>query len=292
VDKSAKIHAEDVDIAVKAVSGEDYISLTDMARHAGAVPGDVIRRWLRLSDTIQFLSAWEHMSNPNFDQNAARQLLGKSGKNIFSLSTVEWVSSTKAIGIRASRGRSGGTYAHKDIAFAFASWISPEFHLFVIKDYERLKIAEQGRLGDEWNARRELVKTNYKLHTDAVKEILAEKDLPRWRERIEYASEADLINLAVFGQKASTWKKDHPGWGGNMRDYAPVRDLVILQNIEAYSGVLITQGFSKQERFEKMLIEVSRQRESLKTEMRSIEKLQQMLDSSAENDDVHRAIGE
>ncbi len=220
VEKSSRIHAKDVDVTIHAVNGEDYISLTDLARHSSDRTGEVIRRWLRLSDTISFLSAWEKISDPKFDSDAAAAILAQSGRNIFSLSASEWISKTNAIGIRSERGRSGGTYAHKDIAFAFASWISPEFHLFVIKDYQRLKDAEAQRTGIEWHARRELTKTNYRLHTDAVKESLQGKDLSKFRERIEYASEADVINLAVFGMKAATWKTNHPGW---KREHARLR---------------------------------------------------------------------
>lgn len=280
VDKSARIHAADVDITIRAVNGEDFISLTDLARHGGDRPGEVIRRWLRLSDTIAFLSTWETMSNPTFNQEAARELLSHSGRNVFSLSASDWIDKTNAIGIRSERGRSGGTYAHKDIAFAFASWISPEFHLFVIKDYQRLKDAESQRTGLEWHARRELAKTNYRLHTDAVKDSIQDKDMPKWRERITYASEADLINLAVFGIKAATWKKDHPGWKGNMRDYATVRDLVILQNIEALSAAFISQGYDKFQRFEMLKKEADRQREKLKDDIPSVDRLRDIIEST------------
>lgn len=280
VEKSSRIHAEDVDVTIRAINGEDYISLTDMARHGGDRPGEVIRRWLRLSDTISFLQTWENISNPAFDQDAASTLLSRSGRNVFSLSASEWIEKTHAIGIRSERGRSGGTYAHKDIAFAFASWISPEFHLFVIKDYQRLKDAESQRAGIEWHARRELTKTNYRLHTDAVKESLQGKDLPKFRERIEYASEADIINLAVFGMKASTWKSEHPGWKGNMRDYATVRDLVILQNIEALNAAYISQGYDKVERFDMLRKEADRQRNRLKDDVPSIERLRDIIEST------------
>ena len=280
MDKTSRIHAADVDVTIKAVRGEDYISLTDMARYASDRPGEVIRRWLRLSDTISFLIAWEGLSNPSFDETAANTILSKSGRNVFSLSVTDWVAQTHAIGIRSERGRSGGTYAHKDIAFAFASWVSPEFHLFVIKDYQRLKEAEKQRNGIEWHARRELTKTNYRLHTDAVKETLQRLDLPKWRERIAYASEADLINLAVFGQKASEWKADHAGWKGNMRDYATVRDLVILQNIEALSAVFIAQGYDKRQRFEMLKTEADRQRERLRDDVPSIERLRDIIEST------------
>ncbi|WEV73010.1 KilA-N domain-containing protein [Bifidobacterium sp. ESL0790] len=284
VDKSSRIHAEDVDITIHTVSGQDFISLTDMARHLGASPGDVIRRWLRLADTIDFLSAWESLANPLFDKDAAESIRGQAGKNVFSLSAGEWISKTNAIGIRSSKGRNGGTYAHTDIAFAFASWISPEFHLFVIKDYERLKTAEKERLGVEWHARRELAKTNYRLHTDSVKGMIEESGMSGFRERLAYASEADVINLAVFGQKASSWRKDHEGWKGNMRDYAPASELVILQNIEALSSVLIREGKSKEERFRILLMEAQRQREVLKPDMPSIEKIQRIIDDSEKSD--------
>lgn len=280
VDHTARIHAKDVDITIRAINGEDFISLTDLARHSGDRPGEVIRRWLRLSDTIAFLTAWERMANPRFDETAAAQLLAKSGRNVFSLSSKEWVEKTQAIGIRAERGRSGGTYAHKDIAFAFASWISPEFHLFVIKDYQRLKSAEAQRIGIEWQARRELVKTNYRMHTDAIKSTLQQRSLPKWREQIEYASEADVINLAVFGQTAAAWRKEHEGWKGNMRDYATVRDLIILQNIEALSSVLIQHGLDKVSRFTTLQQEVERQRRILSEDIPSVERLQHIIEST------------
>lgn len=189
-------------------------------------------------------------------------------------------SKNQAIGIRAERGRSGGTYAHKDIAFAFASWISPEFHLFVIKDYQRLKSAEAQRIGIEWQARRELVKTNYRMHTDAIKSTLQQRSLPKWREQIEYASEADVINLAVFGQTAAAWRKEHEGWKGNMRDYATVRDLIILQNIEALSSVLIQHGLDKVSRFTTLQQEVERQRRILSEDIPSVERLQHIIEST------------
>ncbi|MDU2421909.1 MAG: KilA-N domain-containing protein [Bifidobacterium scardovii] len=280
MDNISRIHAQDVDITIRAVGGEDYISLTDMARHESSRPAEVIRRWLRNSDTIQFLTAWEHISNPDFDEHAAAAIQAKSGRNVFSLSSAEWVDQTHAIGIRAERGRSGGTYAHKDIAFAFASWISPEFHLFIIKDYQRLKAAEQQRSGIEWQARRELAKTNYRLHTDAVKDTLQSRDLPKWRERLAYASEADVINLAVFGQKASEWKSTHEGWKGNMRDYASVRDLVILQNIEALSAMFIQQGYDKARRYEMLKREADRQREKLADDVPAMERLRAIIEST------------
>ncbi|KAB8289348.1 DNA-binding protein [Bifidobacterium ramosum] len=258
-----------------------------MARHAGDRPAEVIRRWLRLSDTIQFLTAWERLANPRFNETAAAQLQARSGRNMFSLSVADWTTQTNAIGIRSERGRSGGTYAHKDIAFAFASWISPEFHLFVIKDYQRLKEAERQRSGIEWHARRELAKTNYRLHTDAVKETLQGRELPRWRERLAYASEADIINLAVFGQKAGEWKAEHEGWKGNMRDYATVRDLVILQNIEALSAVFINQGYDKEQRYRMLKDEADRQRMLLKDDVPSIERLRDIIEST---EDTERQI--
>ena len=287
MEKSSRIHAKDVDVTIHAINGEDYISLTDLARHSSDRTGEVIRRWLRISDTISFLTAWENISNPSFDRDAAETLLAQSGRNVFSLSASEWVEKTHAIGIRSERGRSGGTYAHTDIAFAFASWISPEFHLFVIKDYQRLKDAEAKRTGVEWHARRELAKTNYRLHTDAVKEALQGKDLSGIRERIEYASEADVINLAVFGMKASTWKAEHPGWKGNMRDYATIRDLVILQNLEALSAAYLSQGYGKVERFEMLKNEADRQRERLKDDVPSVERLRNIIESTEEIEETN-----
>ncbi|ATU19602.1 KilA-N domain-containing protein [Bifidobacterium choerinum] len=278
VEDSKRIHAKDVDITIRSVEGSDYVSLTDMARHGGATPGEVIRRWMRLSDTIAFLSAWESISNPLFDKTAAGALLAKSGRNVFGLSVSEWIKQTGAIGIRSQRGRAGGTYAHTDIAFAFASWISPEFHLFVIKDYQRLKDAESRRSGVEWQARRELAKTNYKLHTNAVKEDLESRRLPKWRERIEYASEADLINLAVYGMKAADWKKKYPGWKGNMRDYSTVCQLVILQNLEALNASLLHQGLSKEDRFKVLESEAARQYEQLKDDAPSIDRLRSIIE--------------
>ena len=250
------IHADGVDIAVVTTVGkeEDYISLTDMARHKNPIaPKDVVKNWLRLRSTIDFLGLWEELNNPNFKGVEFDSFKSHAGENAFTLSPQQWVKATNAIGIVSKSGRyGGGTYAHKDIAFEFASWLSPEFKLYIIKDYQRLKEDEGHRLALDWNVKRILAKANYRIHTDAIKMNLIPPELPRVQQGYVYADEADVLNVALFGKTAKQWKQENPGTKGNMRDFASIEQLLVLANLENINALLIEQGIPQQERSEKL----------------------------------------
>lgn len=250
------IHADGVDIAVvtTVAKEEDYISLTDMARHKNPIaPKDVVKNWLRLRSTIVFLGLWEELNNPNFKGVEFDSFKSHAGENAFTLSPQQWVKATNAIGIVSKSGRyGGGTYAHKDIAFEFASWLSPEFKLYIIKDYQRLKEDEGHRLALDWNVKRILAKANYRIHTDAIKMNLIPPELPRVQQGYVYADEADVLNVALFGKTAKQWKQENPGTKGNMRDFASIEQLLVLANLENINALLIEQGIPQQERLEKL----------------------------------------
>ena len=250
------IHADGVDIAVVTTVGseEDYISLTDMARHRNPIaPKDVEKNWLRLRSTIDFLGLWEELNNPNFKGVEFDSFKSHAGENSFTLSPQQWIKSTNAIGLISKSGRyGGGTYAHKDIAFEFASWLSPEFKLYIIKDYQRLKEDEGHRLALDWNVKRILAKANYRIHTDAIKMNLIPPELPRVQQGYVYADEADVLNVALFGKTAKQWKQENPGVKGNMRDFASIEQLLVLANLENINALLIEQGVPQQERLEKL----------------------------------------
>ena len=250
------IHADGVDIAVVTTVGkeEDYISLTDMARHKNPIaPKDVVKNWLRLRSTIDFLGLWEELNNPNFKGVEFDSFKSHAGENACTLSPQQWVKATNAIGIVSKSGRyGGGTYAHKDIAFEFASWLSPEFKLYIIKDYQRLKEDEGHRLALDWNVKRILAKANYRIHTDAIKMNLIPPELPRVQQGYVYADEADVLNVALFGKTAKQWKQENPGTKGNMRDFASIEQLLVLANLENINALLIEQGIPQQERLEKL----------------------------------------
>ena len=250
------IHADGVDIAVVTTVGkeEDYISLTDMARHKNPIaPKDVVKNWIRLRSTIDFLGLWEELNNPNFKGVEFDSFKSHAGENAFTLSPQQWVKATNAIGIVSKSGRyGGGTYAHKDIAFEFASWLSPEFKLYIIKDYQRLKEDEGHRLALDWNVKRILAKANYRIHTDAIKMNLIPPELPRVQQGYVYADEADVLNVALFGKTAKQWKQENPGTKGNMRDFASIEQLLVLANLENINALLIEQGIPQQERLEKL----------------------------------------
>lgn len=250
------IHADGVDIAVVTTVGkeEDYISLTDMARHKNPIaPKDVVKNWLRLRSTIDFLGLWEELNNPNFKGVEFDSFKSHAGENAFTLSPQQWVKATNAIGIVSKSGRyGGGTYAHKDIAFEFASWLSPEFKLYIIKDYQRLKEDEGHRLALDWNVKRILAKANYRIHTDAIKMNLIPPELPRVQQGYVYADEADVLNVALFGKTAKQWKQENPGTKGNMRDFASIEQLLVLANLENINALLIEQGIPQQERLKKL----------------------------------------
>lgn len=225
----------------------DYISLTDIARYKSDEPFIVINNWLRGKDNIQFLGLWESMHNPDFKPIEFDRLKDEAGSNAFTLSPKKWIEKTSAIGIVSKAGRYGGTFAHSDIAMEFASWISPEFKLYIIQDYKRVKSDENSRLSLGWNLNREISKINYKIHTDAIKEYIL-KDLTNEQLSYKYASEADMLNVALFNKRAKQWREENPGLKGNMRDYASLNELLVLANMESYNAVLIGKGMNQKER--------------------------------------------
>ena len=228
---------------------DDYLSLTDIARKKNPYePKDVVKNWLRLRSTIEFLGLWEQLYNPNFKGVEFDSFKNESGSNAFTLTPQRWIEKTNAIGIISKSGRGGGTYAHKDIAFEFASWISPEFKLYVIKDYQRLKSDEAHRLEIGWDTKRELSKINYRIHTDAIKEFLITPELTKQEKSYKYATEADILNVALFGKTARQWKEETGNKKGNMRDFANVEQLIVLVNLESMNADFIHQGLSPQER--------------------------------------------
>ena len=244
----------------------DYISLTDIARYKNVhEPKDVVKNWLRVRDTIEFLGLWETIHNPNFKGVEFDSFKNEAGTNAFTLSPQRWIENTNAIGIVSKSGRGGGTFAHPDIAMEFASWISAEFKLYLIQDYKRLKGDENSKLSLGWNLNREISKINYKIHTDAIKEYLL-KDLTNEQLSFKYASEADMLNVALFNKRAKQWRKENPDLKGNMRDYASLNELLVLANMESYNAVLIGKGMEQKER----MIEL---RKLARNQLMSIEKL-------------------
>ena len=243
----------------------DYISLTDITRYKSDEPFIVINNWLRSKDNIQFLGLWESMHNPDFKPIEFDRFRNEAGSNAFTLSPQKWIEKTNSIGIVSKSGRYGGTFAHSDIAMEFASWISPEFKLYIIQDYKRLKSDENSRLSLGWNLNREISKINYKIHTDAIKEYLL-KDLTNEQLYYKYASEADMLNVSLFNKRAKQWREENPDLNGNMRDYASLNELLVLANMESYNAVLIGKGMEQKER----MIEL---RKLARTQLMSIEKL-------------------
>lgn len=232
---------------------DDYISLTDIAKYRNPDdPAGVIANWLRNRNTIEYLGLWEQMNNPSFNPLEFEEFKYSSGENSFTLSPRKWIDSTNAIGLISKPGRYGGTYAHSDIAFEFASWISPEFKLYIIKDYQRLKTEESNRLALGWDTKRELTKINYRIHTDAIKDFLITPELTKQEKNFTYASEADLLNVALFGKPAKQWKNETGKTKQNMRDYASVEQLIVLVNLESMNADMIRQNIPAPERLEKL----------------------------------------
>lgn len=264
-----KIQVENREITVVSVNDEDYISLTDMVRE---VEGGValIEKWLRNKNTIEFLGIWEDIFNPEFNSPEFEGIKNQAGLNRFVLSVKQWVEKTNSKGIVARAGRYGGTYAHKDIAFEFASWVSPQFKLYLIKEFQRLKFEEQKQLG--WDIRRNLTKINYRIHTDAVKENLLPPTLTAQQIQLVYASEADVLNMALFGLTARQWREEHPDEKGNIRDYADVSQLVCLSNLESLNALFISEGLSQKDRLIK-LNAIAIQQMKLLSEDRGIKRL-------------------
>lgn len=243
------INANGIEIRVSSTNESDYISLTDIAKKRNPeFPADVIKNWMRSRSTIDFLGLWEKLNNPNFKLVEFDQFKQEAGTNSFVLPPQKWIDRTNAIGIISKSGRYGGTYAHTDIAFEFASWISPEFKLYIIKDYQRLKTDESHIKQIDWNIKREIAKSNYKIHTDAIKEKLILPTLSNAQISYTYASEADVINVALFGITAKAWRKMHPEAKGNIRDTATIEQLIVLSNLESMNAVFIREGLSQSER--------------------------------------------
>ena len=227
----------------------DYISLTDIARHRNPdEPKDVVKNWMRVRSTVEFLGLWEQLNNPNFKGVEFDSFKKEAGSNAFTLSPEKWIKTTNAIGIISKRGKNGGTFAHKDIAFEFASWISPEFKLYIIQDYQRLKEEESYKYSLDWNAKRVLSKANYRIHTDAIKENLIPPELSKVKQHFVYAGEADVLNVALFGKTARMWRNENPEKKGNIRDYATIEQLLVLSNMENLNAYLIKEGINQNER--------------------------------------------
>lgn len=245
--KNNEVIVKGINVNYKKINEEDYISLTDIAKKKNAKdPNQVIANWMRTRTTIDYLSIWEELNNPNFNPLKIEGFKKDCSLNSFTLSPTEWITSTNAVGMVAKAGRyGGGTYAHRDIAFKFASWISVEFELYLVKEFQRLKIAEQKEL--EWNAKRELAKLNYTIHTDAIKENI----VPTLNEKqisFVYANEADVLNVALFGKTAGEWRKENPNLKGNIRDYATIEQLLVIANMESFNAILIEQKVPQSER--------------------------------------------
>ena len=244
----------------------DYISLTDIAKYKNTDdPRFVIQNWMRNRNTLEFIGLWEVLNNPNFNRVQFDTFRNEAGLNRFTMTPGKWIESTNAIGIVSKAGRYGGTYAHYDIAMEFASWLSPEFKLYIIQDYKRLKEDETSKLSLTWNLHREISKINYKIHTDAIKEYLL-KDLTNEQLSYKYASEADMLNVALFNKRAKQWREENPDLKGNMRDYAGLNELLVLANMESYNAILIGKGVDQKER----MIEL---RKLARTQLLSLEKL-------------------
>lgn len=273
----SKLVAKETEIALFTTpENEDYISLTDIAKQKNQeFPADVIKNWLRIRSTIEFLGLWEQLHNPNFKLVDFDQFRNASGSNAFVLSPQKWISTTNAIGIVSSSGRYGGTFAHKDIAFEFASWISPEFKLYIIQDYQRLKADESYQLAYDWSVKRILSKANYRIHTDAIKENLIPPNINKKQEGFIYADEADLLNVALFGKTASQWRKENPGAHGNIRDMATIEQLLVLTNMENANALFIKQGKSQRERLV-LLNTIARQQIATLTGTKSVNELNKL----------------
>jgi len=253
--KSTKsiIEVQGVAITVLSQSNEDYISLTDIARYRNArEPFAIINNWMRSRSTIEFLGLWEILSNPSFKPLEFERFKTEAGSNYFVLSPQRWIEATNALGVTSKSGRYGGTYAHKDIAFEFASWISVEFKLYLIKEFQRLKDDENRRLSLSWNLNRTLSKLNYRIHTDAIRDHLIPPEITLAQAAITYANEADILNIALFGLTAKQWRDANPKLDGNMRDHATVEQLLVLANIEGMNAELIRMSLLQGDRLKRL----------------------------------------
>ena len=249
--KSQKLNIKGTEILVYSEKSEDYISLTDIARYRDAERSDyILQNWMRNRSTIEFVGLWEMFNNPNFNSIEFDGIKNMSGSNSFALTPKRWIEATNAIGIISKTGRYGGTFAHRDIAFEFASWLSAEFKFYLIKEFQRLKEDEQKLLG--WSAKREFTKLNYHIHTDAIKKHLIPAELSSAQTSIIYANEADVLNVAMFGKTAKQWQEENPGLKGNMRDYATINELICLANMENLNAVFIQEQIPQKVRLVKL----------------------------------------
>ncbi len=247
----AKLKVNELEIVLYSEKEEEYISLTDMAKFRDPQRTNyIIQNWMRTRSTIEFLGLWEQLHNPDFKSIEFEGIKNQAGSNRFVLSVKQWVSKTNSNGIMAKAGRYGGTYAHKDIAFEFASWISPRFKLYLVKEFQRLKEQEQKLLG--WDIKRNLTKINYRIHTDAIKENLIPKELTVKQMNMIYATEADILNMALFGKTAKQWRDENPNKKGNIRDYANISQLICLSNLENLNAHFIKEAINQSERLEKL----------------------------------------
>ena len=262
------IHAKGIEIGIYTTDFEnEFISLTDIARYRSADPRITIHTWLRGRDIVEFLGLWESLHNPDFKRSEFDTFKSEAGTNAFTFSIKEWNDTLQGKGIITKSGRyGGGIFAHSDIALEFASWLSPEFKLYIIKDYKRLKSDENSRLSLNWNLNRELSKLNYKIHTDAIKETLIIPELTPAQKSFVYADEADLLNVALFGMTAKEWRKGNPGKKGNIRDYTDLHHLLVLANLESYNAILIEQNIEQPQRLEML-------RETALKQLRTIQAL-------------------
>ena len=247
--KAKVINVQGVNVVCYENEEKDFISLTDIARHRDSERSDyILQNWMRNRSTIEFIGLWETFNNPDFNSIEFDGIKNSAGSNSFSLTPKRWIDATNAIGIVSKTGRYGGTFAHKDIAFEFASWLSAEFKFYLIREFQRLKQEESDRLQIEWNLQRTISKINYKIHTDSIKQNLIPKEITRQQMSMVYANEADLLNVALFGLTAKEWRDRNPDKKGNVRDEATLEQLVVLSNMESINALLIQQGLSQQER--------------------------------------------
>ncbi len=249
--KKSTINVQGTAVTILSQHEQDYISLTDMVRNFDGGSA-LIEQWLKNKDTVLFLGVWEHLNNPDFNSPEFEGIKNEAGRNSFYLSVKKWIEATNAIGLIASAGRYGGTYAHKDIAFEFGSWLSPEFKLYLIKEFQRLKEDENRRLSLEWNLNRTLSKLNYRIHTDAIKESIIPENLTKDQISFIYASEADVLNVALFGKTAKQWREENPNREGNIRDYSTIEQLLVLANLESMNAEFIRMNLPQAERLKKL----------------------------------------
>lgn len=270
------IHTYGISVSVFQKDAQtDYISLTDIAKYKNqTAPNELIRNWMRSKNTIEYLGTWEELHNSHLNTKGLTDLLTEAGSNAFILSPTKWIKETNAIGILSRPGRYGGTYAHSDIAFDFASWISPQFRLYLIKDYQQLKQNSHSHLNTEWNLNRQLAKVNYRIHTDAVKDSIVV--LSSQQTQYKYATEADRLNMAIFGETAKQWKNENPNATGNIRGNASLEQLTVLTNLESFNAELLIAKVPAEERTKRLNKMAIRQLQTLLTNTDSMDKLRNL----------------